>query len=49
MAPKIGLFFGSSTGCGEGVGSQIKAIIETAGVAGHRLFALDTGMEKAAP
>ena len=30
MAPKIGLFFGSSTGCGEGVANLIKQIIEGA-------------------
>ena len=33
MAPKIGLFFGSSTGCGEGVANQIKQIMEGAGKA----------------
>lgn len=33
MAPKIGLFFGSSTGCGEGVANQIKQIVEQTGVA----------------
>ena len=33
MAPKIGLFFGSSTGCGEGVANQIKTIVEATGVA----------------
>ena len=33
MAAKIGLFFGSSTGCGEGVASQIKEIVEATGVA----------------
>ena len=33
MAPKIGLFFGSSTGCGEGVANQIKTIIDGTGVA----------------
>ena len=33
MAAKIGLFFGSSTGCGEGVANQIKEIVEGLGVA----------------
>ena len=33
MASKIGLFFGSSTGCGEGVANLIKQIIEGAGKA----------------
>ncbi len=33
MAPKIGLFFGSSTGCGEGVANLFKQIVEGTGKA----------------
>lgn len=46
MAAKIGLFFGSSTGCGEGVANQIKQIVEATGTAEVDIAVVSAGSVK---